>query len=354
MPLDTLEAIYRQVLSSKLVKEPIDFLWHAGEPLTMPIKYFDNALATLEKINEEFNRKYNIHIQTNGTLINERWIELFKKYNVNVGVSVDGPKHTHDRFRKTRSNKGTHDATMEGIKKLQKAKMPVHSIMVLTDFSLDYASDIFNFFLDNNIRKVGFNIDEVEGSNKESSYEKTSIARYKKFLRELLDLNKESKIKLSIREINQTIKNIYTLKDKESKDHVLCSTNIPFRILNFDMKGNYSTFCPELLNAKSRKYNDFIMGNVFSVNINNIKENHFFKLVNANIQKGVRLCRESCEYWKMCGGAMPSNKFAEHGDFDVTETMYCKFHKKILVDTVLDYLEEQAPPREKNNMTEKS
>ena len=58
---------------------------HGGEPLAMPKK-------DVEKI---FEKMYQLRrrsgIQTNGTLIDEEYIEMFKKYKTDVGISFDGP-----------------------------------------------------------------------------------------------------------------------------------------------------------------------------------------------------------------------------------------------------------------------
>ena len=35
-------------------------------------------------------------VQTNGTLINDRYIQLFRQYNVQVGISIDGPGQLND------------------------------------------------------------------------------------------------------------------------------------------------------------------------------------------------------------------------------------------------------------------
>jgi uncharacterized protein len=62
-----------------------DFTLFGGEPLIMPV-------AELEALWSWGHAKYGRNaVQTNGVLINRRHIELFKKYDVRVGISVDGP-----------------------------------------------------------------------------------------------------------------------------------------------------------------------------------------------------------------------------------------------------------------------
>ena len=52
------------------------------------------------------------NMQTNGVLINTRHIALFKKYNVHVGISVDGPGALN-RARWAGTAKGTERATQK-------------------------------------------------------------------------------------------------------------------------------------------------------------------------------------------------------------------------------------------------
>jgi uncharacterized protein len=73
-----------------LEKEGGKFGLFGGEPLLTDIE----TLEGLWKFGlEKFG--YN-QIQTNGTLINDKHIELFKKYKVHVGISVDGPDELND------------------------------------------------------------------------------------------------------------------------------------------------------------------------------------------------------------------------------------------------------------------
>ena len=59
----------------------------------------------------------------------------------------------------------------------------------------------------------------------------------------------------------------------------------------------------------------------------------------ADIDAGVAMCRERCEYFSGCGGGEPVNKLAENGSFASTETTYCRLTKMRATDLVLDALE---------------
>src|ERR1035441_5466691 len=61
------------------------FALFGGEPLLMPFADLEDLLAWGF---EKFGRN---SIQTNATLIGDRHIEVFKRYNVSVGISIDGP-----------------------------------------------------------------------------------------------------------------------------------------------------------------------------------------------------------------------------------------------------------------------
>lgn len=66
------------------------FTLFGGEPLLVPIKHLQEFWRWGL---EEFGRN---GVQTNGTLITPEHIELFRKYNVSVGLSLDGPGDLND------------------------------------------------------------------------------------------------------------------------------------------------------------------------------------------------------------------------------------------------------------------
>jgi uncharacterized protein len=326
--------IFSEVFASELVADPIVFLWHLGEPLAVPPEFYRNAFDSCARLNIQ-NRGYTHSFQTNATLINGQWVDLIKAYDVRIGLSLDGPAFIHDQQRKDKKGRGTHHQVMRGIRILQDSGIAFSVIMVVTAYSLDYADELCDFFLENNIKEVGFNIDEIEGIHTDSSFVNDGLEeRYKSFFRRLADRSAESSGNLKIREIWTSLRNI-TNSDSEPYN----TTNQPFHIFNFDCDGNISTFCPELVAAKSERHGDFVMGNIMTDSLDAIVNNCVFQAVNTEIQAGVDACRKTCEYWRFCGGGSPSNKFFEHGRFDITETMACRVHKKLTVDVLLDFFE---------------
>ncbi|HLO01966.1 MAG TPA: hypothetical protein VK191_02535, partial [Symbiobacteriaceae bacterium] len=66
------------------------FTLFGGEPLLLPLPELETILAWA-------HGEWGVaHIQTNGTLLTEAHIELFERYNVHVGISVDGPAELND------------------------------------------------------------------------------------------------------------------------------------------------------------------------------------------------------------------------------------------------------------------
>ena len=86
--------------------------FHGGEPTLLGSEQF---LEYIKKIHEISNNSLEgISIQTNGILLDENWIRVFKEYNVAVGVSIDGTEISHDMNRIDRLGKGSHSACIRG------------------------------------------------------------------------------------------------------------------------------------------------------------------------------------------------------------------------------------------------
>jgi uncharacterized protein len=116
-----------------------------------------------------------------------------------------------------------------------------------------------------------------------------------------------------------------------------------------DWAGNISTFSPELLGLKNAQYGDFLLGNVNRDRLVDMPRRANFARMLEDIEAGVAMCRESCEYFSVCGGGEPVNKLAENGTFISTETTYCRLTKMRATDLVLDALERMQPSMSDQN-----
>jgi uncharacterized protein len=345
MSVDIIRRIAAEVLGTNLYDGEIAFLWHLGEPLSVPSDFYEEAFSEIARIAQEHGREY-VHVfQTNATLMNEGWITLIKKHRVRIGLSLDGPEFIHDRQRVTRRGTGTHAAVLKGVRLLQEHGVSFGVIAVLTNFTLDYPDEFFNFYSEHGISQVGYNIDEIEGVHTSTSFiHHEALERYKRFVARIVQLSDSSGGAVRFREVWDNLRSIvsgagpYNLANK------------PLRILNFDVDGNFSTYCPELVAAKSDRYGDFVMGNILTNRLEDLLTNPIFQLVNREVEKGLALCEQTCPYWSYCGGGEPSSKFFQHGRFDVAETTTCRIHKQATVDVLVDYLEAKLTNSEQGNL----
>lgn len=331
MTLPTLEKILQRFFASGLAAENLTIIWHAGEPLAMPIEFYRNAVDLYKRYAPPEIIVSN-SIQTNAVLITQDWCDFFIQHDFRIGVSIDGPAFLHNQYRKTRKGGETHLAVMQGILLLQKNNIDFHVIHVLSAMSLDYADDIFEFYSNNNIQHIAFNVEEQEGVHQTSSLLATCTReRYAAFMQRFLLLLKNAPEKFSVREFDETASRI--LSPLETQTFNQQST--PFAILSIDHLGNMSTFSPELLGQHCSIYNNFYFGNILSSDVTEILNSVYFQRLYSEIKSGIAKCQENCQYFALCGGGAPANKFYEHGSFATDQTLFCQLTIQEMVDIVL-------------------
>ena len=121
------------------------FIWHGGEPLLAGLPFF-RKIIEIQSQTIKNNQEIQNLIQTNATLINEEWAEFFKEYDFKVGISLDGDKKSHDRFRKNCNSKGSFDQVLRGTKILRAHNIEPGIIQTLTASNLSQTQENFNFF----------------------------------------------------------------------------------------------------------------------------------------------------------------------------------------------------------------
>jgi uncharacterized protein len=333
---ETLDNLFLQVFASGWVGERLSVVWHAGEPLVLPIGFYRDAFAMIDR-RKPPGVTLAHSFQTNGTLIDQDWCAFFAEARVNLGVSIDGPRHLHDRQRVTRAGGGSFERTIAGIRLLRRHQVPFHVISVLTAANLAAPREMFDFYVSEGIEEVCFNVEESEGDHVSQSFAATGIeAAYYDFLREFWRLSAAAPRSITfVREIEHAVQQVIRPDGVPYRNQLA----EPFAIVSMDCLGNISTFSPELLGLKNAAYGDFLLGNINTNALAEMpKQTNFLKML-GDIEAGVGMCRDSCQYFSVCGGGEPVNKLAENGTFASTETTYCRMTKMRATDLVLDALE---------------
>ncbi|MBV9553613.1 MAG: GRRM system radical SAM/SPASM domain protein [Alphaproteobacteria bacterium] len=332
----TLGNLFGEVFTSGWADEGLSVVWHAGEPMVLPIDFYRRAFCLVEALRPpQLAVKHSF--QTNGTLIDDAWCAFIAETGINVGVSIDGPQRLHDKNRVTRSGRGTFDKAVAGVRRLRRHGVPFHVISVLTADSLAAPREMFDFYLAEGIEHVCFNVEESEGEHSSASFAQAGVDNaYYTFLSEFWRLSSEHPGRIQfIREIDDAQRNIF--RPVEASFFNQLAT--PFAITSMDWSGNIATFSPELLGLKSPLYDDFIIGNINRDRLVDLAERPLLARMKADIDAGIALCRERCEYFSVCGGGEPVNKLFENGSFASAETTYCRMTKMRVTDLVLDRLE---------------
>src|SRR5713101_661894 len=332
----TLINLFSQVFASGWVRDGFTVVWHAGEPMVLPIDFYRRAFRMIDGLKPP-EQVLSHSFQTNGTLIDDAWCEFFAAEQVSVGVSVDGPQRLHDINRVTRSGRGTFERTIAGIRRLRRHRVPFHVISVLSPESLAAPREMFDFYVEEGIDRVCFNVEESEGDHVSRSFGEAGIEdAYYRFLREFWQLAAASPGKLAfIREIDEATQQVLRPQEAGFFNQLV----EPFAITSMDWAGNLATFSPELLGLKNPEYDDFIIGNINRDRLIDLPQRPVLTKMLADINAGVELCRQRCEYFSVCGGGEPVNKLAENGTFVSTDTTYCRMSKMRATDLVLDLLD---------------
>jgi uncharacterized protein len=143
---ELLETYLVQLLAAHHTPE-VMVAWQGGEPTMMGLDFFKRSVELVEKHRKSW-QQVSYTIQTNGVLIDERWAAFFKENNFLVGLSVDGPRDLHDKYRVDKRGEGSFDRVMAGYGHLQAAGVDVNVLCTVHAGNQEHAVEIYRFFRD--------------------------------------------------------------------------------------------------------------------------------------------------------------------------------------------------------------
>jgi uncharacterized protein len=333
------EEILQKVFRSERLADGFRLVWHNGEPLTLGIEFYRSIQKIIEKSN--IRKKPFVHcIQTNATLIDDKWIDLFNQLSICPSVSIDGPQHVHDLNRVTRSGRGTFHVTMNGIKLLRRRGIKLGGLCVVSSLSMPFGRDIANFFINEGFSSLGLVIEGPWGANQKSSLPDidgiSTSGIVTQFIEDFYEAWYPHRKNLDVREFTNVFTAMKLIKHTntacvQQEDATSCT------VVSFDREGNISTFSPQMVMGVPGDTKRFVVANINEIHsLDELPSIPANLKLESEINAGIELCRNECGYFAFCGGGSPGTKFYEHGTFVASETQECRYSKKLMTEVLLE------------------
>ncbi len=298
----------------------VEFVWQGGEPTLLGIDFFRKVI----ELQRPFSHKKRItnSLQTNGTLLTNEWCDFLKKHNFMVGISLDGPKEIHDRYRRDRQGNGTFDRVVRGLRLLQIHKIEYNVLACVARDTAARLLDVYHFLRDEGVEFIQFTpiVERMPDS-----------CSIKQGLRLACPASLE-------KEELQTEVTPWTVVPEEYGDFLIATYEEWVRhdvgkvfVMNFEWALNSWIGNPSPVCIHARQCGRSVVlehnGNVYACDhcvypqykIGNIITDELSQMVEKSVQSGFgisketalpRWCRE-CEVLAACRGGCPKHRFAQ-------------------------------------------
>jgi uncharacterized protein len=142
MAEDVLESYVRQYIEAQPVPA-ISFAWQGGEPTLLGVEYFERIVKLQEKYAN--GKQIENTFQTNGVLLDDHWAEFLAENKFLVGISIDGPRQLHDRYRVDKGGQPSFDRVMRGIGFLKKHSVAFNTLTVVQRHNAHQPLEVYRF-----------------------------------------------------------------------------------------------------------------------------------------------------------------------------------------------------------------
>jgi len=143
MSAEVLEQHIRQYIEAQTGDEVV-FSWQGGEPTLMGLDFFRQVVELQRRYRKPGQRIEN-DLQTNGTLLDADWARFLKTYSFLVGLSCDGPRHLHDRYRVAKGGQPTHAQVLAAARLLREQGVPFNALCVVNRDNAKCPVDVYRF-----------------------------------------------------------------------------------------------------------------------------------------------------------------------------------------------------------------
>jgi uncharacterized protein len=317
MPDEVLETYIVQHIEAS-PETVIRFSWHGGEPTVLGLDFF-RRVVEIQRKHRPPDRRIANGIQTNGTLLDEGWCRFLAAQDFSVGLSLDGPREMHDRYRLTKEGEPTHEQTMRGYRLLQEHGVPTDILCVVNAYNVRFPLEVYRFLRQIGAQYISF-LPMVEPDPKaEGGVDPMSVPAeaWGEFLCAVFDEWREQDIgRVKVQIFEEATRTAF------NQEHSLCifrptCGDIPVVEHNGDF---YS--CDHYVDVRHR------LGNITETPLVELLESPEQRAFGkSKLEALPRYCQE-CEVRNMCNGECPKNRFINTPDGEPGLNYLCEGYRR--------------------------
>jgi uncharacterized protein len=317
MPEDLLEPYIAQHIAAS-ADEVVRFSWHGGEPTVLGVGFF-RGIAVIQRRLCPPGRTIANGLQTNGTLLDAEWGRFLAEEGFSVGLSLDGPRDLHDRYRRTRGGKSAFDGTMRGYEVLRRSGVPTDILCVVGAHNVRHPAEVYGFFREIGAAFVTFLplVERRPEAPRGVSPASVPSEAWGDFLCPVFDEWVERDIGgIKVQIFEEAARTAF------GQEHSLCvfrpeCGDVPVLERNGDFYA-----CDHFVDAAHR------VGNIRETPLAELLEHPAQRAFGrAKLERLPRVCR-ACEVLAMCNGECPKNRFVPAPDGGPDRNYLCAGYKK--------------------------
>lgn len=314
----------------------ISIAYHGGEPMLISKEFYREADEMLTK--ELVGIKVNQTIQTNGTLLDNEWCSLFKELKFSVGISIDGNKLNHDKYRTYHNGKGSYEDIKQAIALALSMNLPLGTLTVV---NLDMKpSEFYDTIKTLGIESANILLPDAHYHNLDA-FDKNLFGQenyhpYADWLIELYEIWKQDKTRIHIRFLELFIGLIMGRNDVGNQ-----------------LVGTLYNSTLIIESNGGMEAGDALRGcdNGFTRNSLNVSRNEISEIAQLDLYKTYYYAHElmceqclNCPVKEICGNGFLPHRYSKENGFN-NPTVYCKDFIKFIChiqNDIMNQLDEKT------------
>jgi uncharacterized protein len=299
---------------TRIQTRPFAVVLHGGEPLLLGPRKLDRVLSGLRNAAPS---ECSFGLQTNAILISEDILDVCSRNRTTVSVSIDGPRHVHDRARVGHDNRGTYDKVLAGIETLRRhpdSPFLFSGLLAVVDPTSD-PGEVYDFFKTLDPPGVDFLYQDGNHMRLPEGKESFRSTEYGRWLARLIDIYLFDQNPLPIRIVDDLIRLI--LGGKGTKDGAGL-TNFGILVIDTDGSVTKNDTLKSSFNGADRFDQKW---SVHSHSLSEILNSDEFAESHALQRPSAKVCL-SCPELRVCGGGMTLHRWRDTNAYD-NPSIFC-------------------------------